>query len=145
MRVVLQRVKEASCIVNNQIISKIGKGYLLLVGYTDGDSIDINVRMAKKIANLRVFEDGSGKMNLNIFSVNGSILSISQFTLYADANSGNRPSFTKAMNPMEAEKLYRQFNIELRKYDLEVLEGVFGAHMEIKLLNDGPNTIILEY
>lgn len=144
MRVVIQRVNNASCVVNGKIISNISKGYLLLVGFTHGDSLDNISKMAKKIANLRVFEDENGKMNLNISQVNGEILSISQFTLYANTKEGNRPSFTESMIPSKAIELYQEFNNELRKYNLNVSEGIFGEHMQIHLINDGPVTINLE-
>lgn len=144
MRVVLQRVKNAKCTVDNIVTGEINNGYLLLVGYTNGDSINLNKIAAKKIANLRIFEDENGKMNLDIKKVNGKILCISQFTLYANTNDGNRPSFTKALNPVEAKELYLDFCNELRKYELEVGEGIFGAHMNIELFNDGPCTIIFD-
>jgi len=145
MRVVIQRVKNASCVVNNELVSKINSGYMLLVGFTHSDTIETVKKMAKKIVNLRIFEDEAGKMNLNITQVSGEILSISQFTLYANTKDGNRPSFTESMNPTEAKKLYELFNEELRSYNLTVKEGIFGAHMEISLINDGPVTINLEY
>lgn len=145
MRVVVQRVKRASCTVDNKLISKIDNGYLLLVGFTHDDDLDKIKKMAKKIANLRIFEDENGKMNLNISKINGSILSISQFTLYANTTEGNRPSFIESMNPEIANKLYHLFNNELRTYDLEVSEGIFGADMQIELINDGPVTINLEF
>lgn len=145
MKVVLQRVKNAKCTVDGKITGQIECGYLLLVGYTHTDTDEINQKMAKKIANLRIFEDENGKMNLSIKDVGGNILSISQFTLYANTEKGNRPSFVEALTPDEAKKLYLNFNEELRKYDLEVGEGVFGAHMDISLLNSGPVTIMLEF
>lgn len=144
MRVVVQRVNNASCIVNEKEISKISKGYLLLVGFTHNDTLDNVSKMAKKIANLRIFEDENGKMNLSISQVNGEILSISQFTLYANTKEGNRPSFTESMIPSKAIELYQEFNNELRKYNLKVYEGIFGEHMQINLVNDGPVTINLE-
>ena len=144
MRVVVQRVKSASCVIDGQLHSEIGNGYLLLVGFTHTDSIKEVKYLAKKIAGLRVFEDENGKMNLSLKAVGGKILSISQFTLYADTKDGNRPAFIKAMNPTEASKLYDLFNEELRTYDIEVLTGVFGADMKISLLNDGPVTIIYD-
>ena len=145
MKVVLQRVKNAKCTVDGKITGQIECGYLLLVGYTHTDTDEINQKMAKKIANLRIFEDENGKMNLDIKKVNGKILSISQFTLYANTNEGNRPSFVNAMNSTLANELYHKFNDHLRSYDLEVGEGIFGAHMEIELFNDGPVTICLEF
>ena len=145
MKVVLQRVSHAKCTVDDKVTGQIEKGYMLLVGYTHSDTKLENQKMAKKIANLRIFEDENGKMNLNIFQVGGKILSISQFTLYANTNEGNRPSFVNAMKPDLANALYQDFNEELRALGLEVYEGVFGAHMEIDLLNDGPVTITLEF
>lgn len=145
MRVVLQRVDYARCTVDGTVTGEINKGYLLLIGYTDGDNEEKNQKAAKKIANLRVFEDENGKMNLNLKSVNGSILSISQFTLYANTNDGNRPSFVEAMNPVNAKELYLQFNDLLRSYDINVEEGIFGADMKIELLNSGPCTINYEF
>ena len=144
MRVVVQRVTQASCTIDGAIYSKIDKGYLLLVGFTHTDSEKEVKYLAKKIANLRVFEDENGKMNLSLKAVSGKILSISQFTLYADTKDGNRPAFIKAMNPTEASRLYDLFNEELRKYEIEVQTGIFGADMKINLLNDGPVTIIYD-
>ena len=144
MRVVVQRVLNASCTIDGKVYSEIQKGYLLLVGFTHNDSIKEVKYLAKKIANLRVFEDENGKMNLSLKTVNGKILSISQFTLYADTKDGNRPAFINAMKPQEASNLYDLFNEELRSYDIEVLTGVFGADMKINLVNDGPVTIIYD-
>ena len=144
MRVVVQRVLNASCTIDGKLYSEIEKGYLLLVGFTHYDSIKEVKYLAKKIANLRVFEDENGKMNLSLKTVNGKILSISQFTLYADTKDGNRPAFINAMKPQEASKLYDLFNEELRGYDIDVLTGVFGADMKINLINDGPVTIIYD-
>ena len=145
MKVVLQRVKHASCTVETVITGQIEKGYLLLVGFTNGDNVEKLDKAVKKISGLRIFEDENQKMNLNLEKVNGKILSISQFTLYANTNEGNRPSFIDALNPVEAKKLYLSFNEKLRSMDFVVEEGVFGAHMDIELLNDGPCTIIYEF
>ena len=145
MKVVLQRVKHASCTVDNVITGQIEKGYLLLVGFTNGDNVEKLDKAVKKISGLRIFEDENQKMNLNLEKVNGKILSISQFTLYANTNEGNRPSFIDALNPVEAKKLYLSFNEKLRSMDFVVEEGVFGVHMDIELLNDGPCTIIYEF
>ena len=144
MRVVVQRVTHASCTIEGNLYSKIEKGYLLLVGFTHTDSEKEVKYLAKKIAGLRVFEDENGKMNLSLKAVEGKILSISQFTLYADTKDGNRPAFIKAMNPTEASRLYDLFNEELRKYEIDVQTGIFGADMKIDLLNDGPVTIIYD-
>ena len=143
MKVVVQKVKEASCTVDGKITGKIDKGLMILVGFTYGDNIEIITKMAQKIVNLRIFEDNNGIMNLSVLDVNGSILSISQFTLYADTKKGNRPSYINAMNGEEATKLYDLFNQELSKY-LHVETGIFGAMMDISLINDGPTTIIME-
>lgn len=144
MRVIVQRVKRASCTIDNEIYSEIGVGYLLLVGFTHTDTEKEVKYIAKKISGLRVFEDENGKMNLSLKTVGGKILSISQFTLYADTKDGNRPAFINAMKPDEATRLYDLFNEELRKYDIEVLTGIFGSDMKIDLLNDGPVTIIYD-
>ena len=144
MRVVVQRVKHASCTIDGNLYSSIDQGYLLLVGFTHTDSIKEVQYLAKKIAGLRIFEDENGKMNLSLNTVGGKILSISQFTLYADTKDGNRPAFINAMKPDEASKLYDLFNEELRKYDIEVFTGIFGSDMKIDLLNDGPVTIIYD-
>lgn len=145
MKVVLQRVASASCTVDNKITGEISKGYLLLVGFTNGDDELTLDKAVKKITNLRIFEDENGKMNLSLKQVDGKILSISQFTLYADTNCGNRPSFINALNPLEAKELYKLFNEKLRSMGFTVEEGIFGAHMDIRLLNDGPCTIIYEF
>ena len=145
MRVVVQRVSKASVKVNGKIISAIDNGFLLLVGFTQGDGLDQVNYVARKISRLRVFEDEQGLMNLDINQVKGKILSISQFTVYGDATKSNRPSFTKALNYEEANKLYLNFNkILSQEYNLEVHSGVFGEHMDIELVNSGPVTIIIE-
>jgi D-tyrosyl-tRNA(Tyr) deacylase len=144
MRVLLQRVKYASVKVNNEIVGKCGEGLLLLVGFTNTDNESILEHIANRVVNLRIFEDENNKMNLSILDIKGSILSISQFTLYADARKGRRPSFTDAMKPDQAVILYKKFNEELRKYDIMVEEGIFGADMKVELLNDGPVTIMLD-
>ncbi len=145
MKVVVQRVSHAEVAVNNILVSKIDQGYLLLVGFTQGDSLKQIEYVARKIARLRVFEDNQGLMNLAIDEVKGKILSISQFTVYGDVINSNRPSFTKALNYQEANELYLKFNEILRnEYSLEVLEGLFGQSMQVSLINDGPVTIIIE-
>ncbi len=143
MRVVVQRSKEASCTVDGKITGKIDHGLVLLVGFTEGDNKDIIDYMVKKIINLRIFDDENGVMNKSIDLENDQILSISQFTLYADATKGNRPSYVKALNSKYATMLYDCFNKELSNY-IKVETGIFGADMKINLLNDGPVTIILE-
>lgn len=146
MKVVLQRVQYANCIVEKEMVSEINKGYLLLVGFTHSDTIENVKKMAKKISALRVFTDEFDKMNLSIKDVNGEILAISQFTLYADPNSGNRPSFINAMKPDSAEALYQEFvKILNEEYQITTKKGVFGAHMELHTICDGPVTINLEF
>ncbi|MCF7926042.1 MAG: D-tyrosyl-tRNA(Tyr) deacylase [Candidatus Izimaplasma sp.] len=145
MKVVVERVKNASCTVNNHCISKIDKGLLLLIGLAKGDTKEDVEKLAKKISKLRIFEDKNQKLNLNIKQVNQAILSISQFTLLADTKKGNRPSFTDAMPPKKAQELYRFFNKLLRDtYKIPTQAGVFGEYMDITLTNDGPVTLILE-
>ena len=143
MRVVLQRSKASKVTIDGEVNGKIDKGYVALVGFTDGDNTEIVDKMIKKIVNLRVFEDENEKMNLSIQDIGGSILSISQFTLYADSKKGNRPSFINAMNPEEASKLYDIFNQKLSEI-LHVETGIFGADMKVEIYNDGPVTIILD-
>lgn len=143
MIVVVQRVLNASCKVDNEITGEIDKGFLLLVGFTDTDSMGEVKKLAYKVANLRIFDDEAGKMNKNLNDISGSILSISQFTLYGDAKKGNRPSFVKAMDATMANSLYEAFNLELRNYNIKVETGKFGAHMYLNFTNDGPVTIIL--
>lgn len=144
MRIVLQRVNHGNVVVEDKEIGKIAKGYVLLVGVAEGDTEKEADYLAKKISQLRIFEDENEKMNLDIHQVGGSILSISQFTLLADTKKGNRPSFIKSAHPDEALKLYHYFNQQLRNYELEVSEGEFGAHMLINLENDGPVTIFFD-
>ena len=144
MKVVLQRVKHASCTVDGKLISEIKEGYLLLVGFKIDDQITNIQKIASKIKKLRVFSDSEGKMNLNIDAIGGEMLSISQFTLYADTDNGARPSFTASAKYNDAIELYKVFNDELRKLGLTVYEGIFGADMKIDLLNDGPVTILFE-
>ena len=143
MRVVVQRVKEASCKVDGKITGEIKNGLMLLVGFTDGDNQDTILKMIQKIVNLRIFDDENGIMNKSVLDTGGSILSISQFTLYADTKKGNRPSYINALNGEEATLLYDLFNSELRKL-IHVETGIFGADMDISLINSGPVTIILE-
>lgn len=143
MRVVVQRSKEARCEVDNKVTGQIDKGMMILVGFTEGDNEEKIDYMVKKILNLRIFDDENGIMNKNILNYNGSILSISQFTLYGDASKGNRPSYIKALESSKATILYDKFNRELSKY-INVETGIFGADMKITFTNDGPVTIILE-
>jgi D-tyrosyl-tRNA(Tyr) deacylase len=143
MRVVVQRVSFASVEVENEIVGRINQGFCLLVGFTQSDTKEIVKKMADKIHLLRIFEDEDGKMNLNLSAVSGQILAISQFTLYGDTKGNNRPSFTTAMEPIMASKLYDYFCEVLSLHHI-VKKGVFGSHMQIKLVNDGPVTIIIE-
>lgn len=144
MKIVLQRVKEASVAVDNQQLGKIEQGYLLFVGVSANDTqADIDY-LVRKIKLLRIFEDYNGRMNLSIIDVAGQIMSISQFTLFANTKKGNRPSFTAAGAPDLAESLYNQFNESLRHEGLIVRTGKFGADMQVALVNDGPVTIIFD-
>ena len=143
MKVVVQRSKNSSVSINNKIVGKIDKGLVVLVGFTDGDTIKDIDYIIRKIVNLRIFDDENGVMNKSILDVGGSILSISQFTLYADTKKGNRPSYIKAMNGSDATKFYDIFNEKLREY-VNVETGVFGADMLVSISNDGPITIIVE-
>ncbi len=145
MKILLQRVKKASCKVNNEIIGKIDNGLLLFVGFTEGDNENIIEQMVKKCVELRIFSDENGKMNKSLIDVNGSILSISQFTLYANCLKGRRPSFENSENPISAKNHYEYFNTYINNiYNIEVQTGEFGADMEIELINDGPVTIMLD-
>lgn len=144
MRIVLQRVKHASVSVDGEVIGQIKQGYMLLVGFGPDDTDATLDWMVHKVTNLRVFESEPGKMNLGLKDVNGMILSISQFTLYADVKHGNRPGFSKAAKPELAEKLYDRFNAKLRATGIPVETGQFGADMQVDLVNDGPVTILYE-
>ena len=145
MKVVLQTVKEAHVDILGKTVGKISNGYLLLVGFTDGDDRDIVTKMADKILKLRVFADEKRQINLSLFDVGGHILSISQFTLYADTKKGRRPSFVDALHPHEAEPLYNFFNQELARLSEQHIEtGVFGADMDVYSVNDGPFTLVLD-
>ena len=144
MRFVIQRVTEASVTVDGEIIGQIEKGFLVLIGVTGTDTKEIAEKMVKKLIGLRIFEDENGKTNLDLKTVNGSLLLISQFTLYADCKKGNRPSFINAGAPDMANELY-EYIISLCKQEIQTVEkGSFGADMKIHLLNDGPFTIILD-
>ena len=143
MRVLVQRSGEASVQVNDQTVGNIDQGLVVFVGFTDGDTIDKIEYLARKIVNLRIFPDENGVMNKNLLDYGGKILSVSQFTLYANCQKGNRPSYMDAMNNHEAIHFYELFNEELRKY-IEVETGEFGADMNVCLTNIGPTTIWLE-
>ena len=144
MKLVVQRVKNASVEVDKKIVGEIDKGYLVLLGVTHTDTKEIADYLVKKLCNLRIFEDENGKMNLNINQVNGSMLIVSQFTLYGDCTDGNRPSFTNAAKPDFANELYEYFCDKCSKKNIHIEKGIFGADMKVSLLNDGPVTIILE-
>ena len=144
MRVVLQRVSHAKVVVDEAVTGSIDNGFLLLVGFEEEDTVDDLAYCARKVIGMRVFSDSEGKMNLSVKEVQGQILSVSQFTLHASTKKGNRPSFIRAAHPDKAKLLYKDFNEVLRQEGLEVKEGVFGAHMEVSLLNDGPVTIIID-
>lgn len=145
MKVVLQRVKSASVSIEDVVVGAINQGYLLLVGVGPDDTKEDVQYLARKISGMRIFSDENGKMNLSIHQVNGSILSISQFTLFADTKKGNRPSYTSAANPELAKTLYEELNVLLRdEYGIVVETGVFGADMQVSLVNDGPVTILLD-
>jgi D-tyrosyl-tRNA(Tyr) deacylase len=144
MRIVVQRSKNASVTVNEKVIGEIEKGLVLLVGVTHDDTIDDANYLADKIVNLRIFEDENGKMNLSLLDVGGSILSISQFTLYGDCRKGRRPNFMAAAKPEQALNLYQYFNQVLSEKNVVVETGEFGAEMDVALINDGPVTLILD-
>lgn len=144
MKIVVQRVKEANVKVQGKVVGSINKGFMVLVGITHSDSEKNADYLAKKLCKLRVFEDENEKMNLSLKDVGGSLLLISQFTLYANAMEGNRPSFIEAAKPEKANKLYEYFCKKCIEEGIEVKKGIFGAHMEVSLINDGPVTIIIE-
>ena len=144
MRVLIQRSKNSSVTIDNKVNGSIDFGYVLLVGFTEGDNEQIVDKMINKILNLRIFEDENGKMNKSIIDEGGSILSISQFTLYADTKKGNRPSFVDSLEYSKASTLYDYFNLKLRERDMKVETGIFGADMKVSILNDGPVTILLD-
>lgn len=144
MKLVIQRVKNASVEVDNKIVGEIEKGFLVLIGIKVGDTKQQADYLVKKVCNLRVFEDENQKMNLSLKDVGGKLLIVSQFTLYGNCNDGNRPSFIEAARPEEAIPLYEYFCDECSKNGIEVQRGIFGADMKVQLLNDGPVTIIME-
>lgn len=144
MKLVIQRVKNASVEVEEKIVGEIEKGFLVLVGIKTGDTKEQADYLVKKVCNLRIFTDENNKMNLSLKDVNGKLLIVSQFTLYGNCNDGNRPSFIEAAKPEEAIPLYEYFCNECAKKGIEVQKGSFGADMKVKLLNDGPVTIVIE-
>ena len=144
MKLVIQRVKHAKVEVENKIVGKIGQGFLVLLGVGPDDTKETADYLVQKLIKLRVFEDENGKMNLGLKDINGELLIVSQFTLYADCSEGNRPSFVNAAKPEMANVLYEYFCEECKKNEIKVEKGIFGADMKVSLLNDGPVTIILE-
>lgn len=144
MKLVIQRVQEASVSVDQEVVGKIGHGFMVLLGVSQTDTEEIADKMFQKLLKLRIFEDENGKTNLDIKSVNGELLIVSQFTLYADCKHGNRPSFIGAGTPDQANALYEYFLSQCRKEIPVVEQGIFGAHMMVSLINDGPFTIVLD-
>lgn len=144
MKVVVQRVSEAHVKVDEEIVGKIGKGFMLLIGIDENDERTDADWIVQKILNLRIFGDENGKLNLSIKDIAGEILCISQFTLIADYKKGNRPSFIKAAKPEKAIPLFEYFKTELSKSDLKIESGIFGADMKVSLINDGPVTIVID-
>ena len=144
MKFVVQRVKNAQVDIEGKTVGKIDKGFMVLIGITHTDTKEVADYLVKKLINLRVFEDENGKMNLSLGDINGSLLLISQFTLYADCSGGNRPSFTEAAKPDFANELYEYIISECKKKVDKVETGIFGADMKVSLINDGPVTILLE-
>ena len=143
MRVIIQRIKKSNVKVDGKITGKIDFGFVLLTAFTNGDDKTIVDKMVNKIVNLRIFSDSNDKLNLSLKDVNGSILSISQFTLYAKLN-GRRPSFTDSLNYSDAKELYDYFNEKLKEENVKVEKGIFGADMQVNIENDGPVTIIID-
>lgn len=144
MRLVVQKVSQSSVKIEGTVVGAIDKGYMVLVGITNGDDETLVDKMVDKLVNLRIFEDENDKLNLSLLDVQGSILSISQFTLYANCKKGRRPSFIDAARPDVSSPLYDYFNQKLEEKGIKVERGVFGAMMEVSLINDGPVTIILD-
>ena len=144
MRVILQRSRKSSVSVDDKVVGKIDSGLVVLVGFTFNDNEEIIYKMINKVINLRIFNDENGVMNKSLLDVNGEILSISQFTLYADTRKGRRPSYINALGGEEATKLYDIFNDKLRSLGVHVETGIFGADMQVSILNDGPTTIAID-
>ena len=144
MRIVLQRVKQSAVSIDGACHGAIEKGFLALVGFCPTDTEAVLPKLIDKLVHLRVFEDENGKMNRSLLDIGGSVLSVSQFTLYADCRKGRRPSFTGAARPELAEPLYEAFNARLREAGVHVETGVFGADTQVSLVNDGPVTILLD-
>lgn len=144
MKIVVQRVKNAKVEVENKLVGEIKKGFLVLLGITHTDTKENADYLVKKICNLRVFSDENDKMNLALKDIKGELLIVSQFTLYADCSKGNRPAFVEAARPEQAKELYEYFCLECEKNNIKVEKGMFGADMQVSLVNDGPVTIIIE-
>ena len=144
MKAVIQRVSSAEVRAEDRVAGAIGKGFLVLVGVEQGDAEGDALYLARKVAGLRIFEDGDGKMNLSLSQVGGAVLAVSQFTLCADTRKGNRPGFDRAAPPEEGKRLYEVFVAAMRESGIPVETGVFGAHMEVTLTNDGPVTILMD-
>ena len=144
MRIIVQRCTEAQVKVDNKIVGKIDKGVMLLVGFTHTDDSTNIDYMIDKVLNLRIFDDENGVMNKSLLDINGSILSISQFTLYGDARKGRRPSYINALSGDKATELYDEFNNKIKEKNIHIETGIFGADMKVSLTNDGPVTILLE-
>lgn len=144
MKLVVQKVIKSSVEIDNEVVGKIDQGFMVLVGFTSDDNKDIVDKMIDKLIHLRIFMDENEKMNLSLLDVNGSILSISQFTLYANCKKGRRPSFIEAAKPDIASPLYDYFNEKIASLGIKVEKGVFGADMKVSLINDGPVTIVLD-
>ena len=145
MKLMIQRVTHASVTVENEVVGKIGKGFLVLLGIGPEDTESEADFLVQKLIKLRIFEDENGKMNLSLKDVNGELLIVSQFTLYADCSGGNRPSFVNAAKPEKANELYEYFIKKCKEQNIKVEHGIFGADMKVELLNDGPVTILLEH
>ena len=144
MKFIVQRVCSAACRVDDEVTGSIQKGFMVLIGISDSDTKEIADKMIKKLIGLRIFEDENGKTNCSLKDVDGELLLVSQFTLYASCRKGNRPSFTQAGDPKKAEELYEYIIKECNKEIDVVQTGIFGAHMEVALINDGPFTVVLE-
>lgn len=144
MKIVIQRVSHSSVMIAQQLYGEIDKGFMILVGFQESDTKEIVDKMIDKVIHLRVFEDEDGKMNLSLLDIKGSILSISQFTLYANCKKGRRPSFIEAAKPDKASLLYDYFNDSIKEKGIPLAKGIFGADMKVSLINDGPVTIILD-